>query len=137
MQIIAIAAALVPMVGAAAAQEYPTRPINVIVPAAAGGPTDAISRITAQAMSKVLHDRECWRRWRHYRHRPRGARRPGRLHLANLSRGTRDRGHALSQASLRYEVGIRSDRPRHGGADDDHRSVRSARGFAQGSRRVP
>jgi putative tricarboxylic transport membrane protein len=39
------------MLGAAAAQEYPTRPINVIVPAAAGGPTDAISRITAQAMS--------------------------------------------------------------------------------------
>src|SRR4029078_4010895 len=33
---------------------YPTRPINVIVPAAAGGPTDAISRITAQAMSKIL-----------------------------------------------------------------------------------
>ena len=42
------------MVGAAAAQDYPTRPINVIVPAAAGGPTDAISRITAQAMSKIL-----------------------------------------------------------------------------------
>ena len=54
MRLLAIAAALVPMVGAAAAQEYPTRPINVIVPAAAGGPTDAISRITTQAMSKIL-----------------------------------------------------------------------------------
>src|SRR5262245_64816491 len=54
MRLLAIAAALGSMVGAAVAQDYPTRPINVIVPAAAGGPTDAISRITAQAMSKIL-----------------------------------------------------------------------------------
>jgi tripartite-type tricarboxylate transporter receptor subunit TctC len=54
MRLLAIAAALGSMVGATAAQDYPTRPINVIVPAAAGGPTDAISRITAQAMSKIL-----------------------------------------------------------------------------------
>src|SRR3954447_21384410 len=54
MRLLAIAAALGSMVVAAAAQDYPTRPINVIVPAAAGGPTDAISRITAQAMSKIL-----------------------------------------------------------------------------------
>src|SRR6476660_5158700 len=54
MRLLAIAAALASMLGAAAAQDYPTRPINVIVPAAAGGPTDAISRITAQAMSKIL-----------------------------------------------------------------------------------
>ena len=54
MRLLTIAAALGSMVGAAAAQDYPTRPINVIVPAAAGGPTDAISRITAQAMSKIL-----------------------------------------------------------------------------------
>src|SRR5262245_29521149 len=54
MRLLAIAAALASMLGGAAAQDYPTRPINVIVPAAAGGPTDAISRITAQAMSKIL-----------------------------------------------------------------------------------
>jgi hypothetical protein len=48
MRLLAIAAALASMLGAAAAQDYPTRPIDVIVPAAAGGPTDAISRITAQ-----------------------------------------------------------------------------------------
>src|SRR5262249_51023622 len=54
MRLLAIVAALGSMVGAAAAQDYPTRPINVIVPAAAGGPTDAISRITTQAMSKIL-----------------------------------------------------------------------------------
>src|SRR6516225_7999778 len=54
MRLLAIVAALGSMVGAAAAEDYPTRPINVIVPAAAGGPTDAISRITAQAMGKIL-----------------------------------------------------------------------------------
>lgn len=36
------------------AQDYPARPINIVVPAAAGGPTDAISRVTAQTMSKIL-----------------------------------------------------------------------------------
>jgi tripartite-type tricarboxylate transporter receptor subunit TctC len=49
-----IFAALALPLGSAIAQDYPTRPVNVIVPAAAGGPTDSISRITAQAMSKVL-----------------------------------------------------------------------------------
>ena len=40
--------------GSALAQDYPSRPITIVVPAAAGGPTDTISRVTAQAMSKVL-----------------------------------------------------------------------------------
>jgi tripartite-type tricarboxylate transporter receptor subunit TctC len=48
------AAALLLGLGPAAAQDYPTKPITVIVPAAAGGPTDTISRITTQAMSKLL-----------------------------------------------------------------------------------
>jgi tripartite-type tricarboxylate transporter receptor subunit TctC len=42
------------LLGPAMAQEYPFRPVNIIVPASAGGPTDTISRITAQGMSKVL-----------------------------------------------------------------------------------
>ena len=48
------AAALLLALGPAAAQDYPTKPITIVVPAAAGGPTDTISRITAQAMSKLL-----------------------------------------------------------------------------------
>ena len=38
----------------AAAQDYPTRPITVIVPFAAGGPTDVIARIVGDHMSKTL-----------------------------------------------------------------------------------
>ncbi len=40
--------------GAAAAQDYPARPITVIVPFAAGGPTDVITRIVTEHMSRTL-----------------------------------------------------------------------------------
>ena len=36
------------------AQQYPTRNISMIVPFAAGGPTDTVARVTAQAMGKPL-----------------------------------------------------------------------------------
>lgn len=50
-----IAAALGFIATAAHAQEnYPTRPITLIVPFAAGGPTDVISRIMADSMSRTL-----------------------------------------------------------------------------------
>jgi tripartite-type tricarboxylate transporter receptor subunit TctC len=54
MRLLVIVAGLMSAVGFASAQDYPARPITIIVPAAAGGPTDTISRITAQAMSKIL-----------------------------------------------------------------------------------
>jgi tripartite-type tricarboxylate transporter receptor subunit TctC len=40
--------------GAAAAQEYPTKPLVMVVPFAAGGPTDTLGRHLAQLMSKSL-----------------------------------------------------------------------------------
>lgn len=40
--------------GGASAQNYPTRPITMIVPFAAGGPTDIIARIVGEHMSKTL-----------------------------------------------------------------------------------
>ena len=38
----------------AQAQNYPTRPITMIVPFAAGGPTDVIARIAGDHISKTL-----------------------------------------------------------------------------------
>jgi putative tricarboxylic transport membrane protein len=46
----ALAVAAIP----AAAQSYPTRPVTVIVPFAAGGPTDIIARIVGEHFSRTL-----------------------------------------------------------------------------------
>jgi tripartite-type tricarboxylate transporter receptor subunit TctC len=48
------AVALLALATSAAAQQYPTRNVTMIVPYAAGGPTDTVARVTAQAMSKPL-----------------------------------------------------------------------------------
>ena len=50
----AVSAALTLAATAAAAQAYPTRPVTVIVPFAAGGPTDVIARIVGEYFSKSL-----------------------------------------------------------------------------------
>src|SRR5712692_2513920 len=50
----ALAAALALAVTSAAAQTYPTRPVTIIVPFAAGGPTDIIARIVGEYFSKSL-----------------------------------------------------------------------------------
>ena len=42
------------LAGAAAAQDYPTRPILVIVPFPAGGSTDILARILAESMRATL-----------------------------------------------------------------------------------
>jgi len=46
--------AMVAFTGAAAAQTYPTHPITVIVPFAAGGPSDAMARILGERMKQSL-----------------------------------------------------------------------------------
>lgn len=52
--IAAAVAALGLMAGAAHAQSYPNRTITMVVPFAAGGPTDTVSRLVAESMSKDL-----------------------------------------------------------------------------------
>ena len=47
-------AALAAAAGTALAQDYPTRPITMIVPFAAGGPTDVVARIVGDHMSRTL-----------------------------------------------------------------------------------
>jgi tripartite-type tricarboxylate transporter receptor subunit TctC len=47
-------AALVLPQAASAQSGYPSRPITLIVPAAAGGPTDTVARLVAESMSRTL-----------------------------------------------------------------------------------
>src|SRR5215468_7443843 len=50
----AMAIVTVAGVGMAAAQTYPSRPITIVVPYSAGGPTDTIARIMAERMRGPL-----------------------------------------------------------------------------------
>ncbi|HEV2553860.1 MAG TPA: tripartite tricarboxylate transporter substrate-binding protein [Bosea sp. (in: a-proteobacteria)] len=53
--VLGLAAAMtLALAGGAAAQGYPTKPVTMIVPFAAGGPTDIIARIVGDHMSKTL-----------------------------------------------------------------------------------
>jgi len=52
---LALTAAIAAMfAGTAVAQDYPTRPVSLVVPFAAGGPTDTLARNLAQHMTKTL-----------------------------------------------------------------------------------
>ena len=42
------------LTGTAMAQDYPTKPITVVVPFSAGGPTDTVARLVAEVMSNDL-----------------------------------------------------------------------------------
>ena len=47
-------AAIFGSIGSATAQIYPSRPITIVVPFAAGGPTDTIARIMAERLRLLL-----------------------------------------------------------------------------------
>ncbi|HEX2474428.1 MAG TPA: tripartite tricarboxylate transporter substrate-binding protein, partial [Lacipirellulaceae bacterium] len=54
MRTLIAAGILVSTLGSASAQDYPSRTITLIVPFPAGGPTDTVARVTANAMSRAL-----------------------------------------------------------------------------------
>src|ERR1700719_218114 len=47
-------AAVVTLAGAAGAEQWPTRPVTMVIPFAAGGPTDVLGRVVAQRLSEIL-----------------------------------------------------------------------------------
>ena len=47
-------AVLLALTGPAVAQDFPTRPMTMVVPFAAGGPTDLLGRMIAQRMGEIL-----------------------------------------------------------------------------------
>jgi tripartite-type tricarboxylate transporter receptor subunit TctC len=53
LAVFAVAAVAAPNV-ASAQSTFPTRPITLVVPAAAGGPTDTVARLIAESMSRTL-----------------------------------------------------------------------------------
>jgi tripartite-type tricarboxylate transporter receptor subunit TctC len=54
MKKLLVAAAALTIVTSAAAQDYPSRPITMIVPFAAGGPTDALARVLGDGIRQAL-----------------------------------------------------------------------------------
>src|SRR5580704_11211027 len=54
LSIIGVAIAGLAYAMAALAQNYPTRPITMIIPFAAGGPTDIVGRLIGQRMGEIL-----------------------------------------------------------------------------------
>ena len=54
LRLAAAIGALVVSAGLATAQDWPTRPVTMVVPFAAGGPADAVGRIVAAHVSEVL-----------------------------------------------------------------------------------
>ncbi len=53
--LLALAAAIAPPSWRAAADDYPSRPVKIIVPFGAGGPTDVYTRAIAEELHKALH----------------------------------------------------------------------------------
>ncbi len=54
LHLVAGAAALPAVSRVASAQAYPSRPVTMIVPFAAGGPTDVAARVVSEHMSRTL-----------------------------------------------------------------------------------
>ncbi len=54
LSVVCFAVALAGAVSGAAADDYPSRPITMVVPFAAGGPTDVIGRLMADHMGRTL-----------------------------------------------------------------------------------
>jgi tripartite-type tricarboxylate transporter receptor subunit TctC len=55
LRTVSAAALAFALTASAGAQDYPTRPVTMVIPFAAGGPQDTIGRVIAQRVSEILH----------------------------------------------------------------------------------
>ena len=130
-QLTILTAALALLAGTAVAQtDYPTRPITMIVPFAAGGPTDTVARLIAEPMTAPLGQQVIVENvagaggtlgaGREAKADPDGY----TLLVHHIGLATQRR--ALPQAALRSGDGVRADRADHRRADDGRRQGRFA-----------
>ena len=121
------AALLFPLAREASAQTYPARPVTLIVPAAAGGPTDTVARLIADAMGRSLGQRvTIGRRLGNARHAdgaasaadvldhhlPAEAAGPGSGHHPCHAGGWPPRGRRHDQRTRTRGIGLRRSLPR-------------------------
>ena len=52
--VLAAAAAVLALAGVAVAEQWPARPVTLVIPFAAGGPTDVLGRVIAQRLGEIL-----------------------------------------------------------------------------------
>ena len=55
LRTVSAAALSLALTASAGAQDFPTRPVTMVIPFAAGGPQDTIGRVIAQRASEILH----------------------------------------------------------------------------------
>jgi tripartite-type tricarboxylate transporter receptor subunit TctC len=54
LKALAVVAGVLGLMGSASAQTWPARPITMVIPFAAGGPTDVLGRVMGERMSQIL-----------------------------------------------------------------------------------
>ena len=117
MRLTTVAIAAVIAAAPALAQDYPTAPITIVVPFAAGGPTDTVTRLVAEPMSKDLGQQVVVENVGGAGGTLGASRvakaRSRRLHAAAAPHRHGDGADALPQARLRPAQRLRVDRPRH------------------------
>jgi hypothetical protein len=107
--LIIVLLANLPDIEGASGQSYPSRPITLIVPFAAGGGTDIIARISAEKMSRMLASKSSWRsprcRW-HNRNAPVAKSVPDGCTLGQGNPPPCDGSEHLSESWLRSTQGF-------------------------------
>ena len=115
-RLIALTLAAIVSCAAPVAAQYPDKPITMVVPFAAGGPTDVIARIVGDHMSRNPSASRSWSRTSLAPAAPRASPAPrnrpaGRLHDHDGPHGhARRRPGPLPRAQVRSGEGLRADR---------------------------